>query len=67
MSTVTKTHEIPHTPSARSFTAPSLPCPTDDTPEQAYPGDLRCLLVWFGCAGLLVLLHVGQHVVYLLR
>ncbi len=55
-------------PVVHSAPATTLP-PTEsfETPDRPYPGDTRALIFWFICAGLLVALHVGQHLVYLLR
>jgi len=71
-STVTRSREKPHTPPApMSLVAAPAPLPvastTVETPVRSYAGDRWCLMIWLACAGFMVVLHVGQHVVYLLR
>lgn len=51
---------------AATTTPPPLE-PAVEPAGQPYRGDRWGLIFWLACAGLLVALHVGQHVAYLLR
>jgi hypothetical protein len=66
--TATKSQEKPHTSTIASPQLSSSPqSPPGAAPVRAYWGDRWCLIFWLSCAGLLLALHIGQHVVYLLR
>jgi hypothetical protein len=61
---------LPHTPALPSLapqteeaSVPLLSAPS----SPVYRGDRWGLVFWLGCAALLVALHVGQHIFYLLR
>jgi hypothetical protein len=66
---VVRSREKPHTtaPYPTATTAPPPPAPATEPADRPYRGDRWGLIFWLGCAGLLVALHVGQHIVYLLR
>lgn len=68
---VARDREKLHTPAAprpATVNGPApLPAPAVEPAEGLYRGDRWGLVFWLTCAGLLVALHVGQHVVYLLR
>jgi hypothetical protein len=70
-STLARPREKSHTPTSPTPTALPAPlpvsAPADEQVEPTYWGDRCGLIFWLACAGLLVALHVGQHVVYLLR
>jgi hypothetical protein len=66
--TVSPGREKSHTPASPVLDAPSpLPAPAVDSAARPYWGDRLALIFWLACAGLLVALQVGQHLVYLLR
>jgi hypothetical protein len=61
---------LPHTPALPSLapqTEGASPAPAAASPSPVYRGDRWGLVFWLGCAALLIALHVGQHVYYLLR
>lgn len=66
-STVTRSREKPHTSAAPTPAVAPVLALAAEVPVRPYRGDRWCLVFWLSCAGLLLALHVGQHVVYLLR